>query len=360
MRRVTKRLSFLFCGIIFIVFYCEFLIYYVVIAQCYWPPLTVSKSGADVLKVFMLTDIHLLGPRGNKFDKMRREWQMHRAFQTILTVHQPDVVFILGDIFDAGQRVNENQFNNYVDSFHGKFSVPNHIRMYIVAGNHDIGFHNEMSPKRVHQFYEKLNSKSVRFVTLKNNHFVFINSMTMEGDNCAFCKRARERIEEISEELNCSRSPTQCENVNKTEIIYSQPILIQHFPMSRISDAVCTEPDSVPWYEKDIPFTPKIEALSREATDYLAMKIRPRTVFGGHTHYGCTQRHVYDNDTIDFLEYTIPSFNWRNIFTPKYMLVSVTPGEYAINKCGLPGEHTIVISAVIILLVTLYVVRKRV
>ena len=45
----------------------------------------------------LLADTHLLGPyRGHWFDKLRREWQMHRAFQTAITLHKPEVVFILG------------------------------------------------------------------------------------------------------------------------------------------------------------------------------------------------------------------------------------------------------------------------
>lgn len=32
-----------------------------------------------------------------------REWQMERAFQTALWLLQPEVVFILGDIFDEGK-----------------------------------------------------------------------------------------------------------------------------------------------------------------------------------------------------------------------------------------------------------------
>lgn len=33
----------------------------------------------------------------------RREWQMERAFQTALWLLRPEVVFILGDIFDEGK-----------------------------------------------------------------------------------------------------------------------------------------------------------------------------------------------------------------------------------------------------------------
>lgn len=45
----------------------------------------------------VLADTHLLASReGHWFDKWRREWQMHRAFQTAMTLHKPDVVFVLG------------------------------------------------------------------------------------------------------------------------------------------------------------------------------------------------------------------------------------------------------------------------
>lgn len=39
----------------------------------------------------------MLGPSNEDlFVKIRREWQMYRAFQTIIHLHYPDVVFVLG------------------------------------------------------------------------------------------------------------------------------------------------------------------------------------------------------------------------------------------------------------------------
>merc|ERR550517_1891817 len=47
----------------------------------------------------VLADTHLLGSRnGHWFDKLRREWQMHRAFQTAQTYFSPQHVFFLGDL----------------------------------------------------------------------------------------------------------------------------------------------------------------------------------------------------------------------------------------------------------------------
>lgn len=90
----------------------------------------------------LLADTHLLGPyHGHWFDKLRREWQMHRAFETTISLHKPDVVFILGDVFDEGQMVNDQHFETYLLRFHQIFHTPSHIKVYSAVGNHDVGFH---------------------------------------------------------------------------------------------------------------------------------------------------------------------------------------------------------------------------
>ena len=108
---VTELLKrFLTCTFI-ILFCCEYLIYSVVIYQCSWPLLEQQGSfrngkltdKSHNVKAILLSDPHLLGSQhGHWFDKLRREWQMKRSFQTAMNYFQPEVVFILGDIFDEG------------------------------------------------------------------------------------------------------------------------------------------------------------------------------------------------------------------------------------------------------------------
>lgn len=96
----------------------------------------------EPVKVMLLADTHLLGPfKGHWLDKLRREWQMRRTFQTAVWLHQPDAVFILGDIFDEGQWVNDSYFQQYLLRYHEMFRTPDHIKVYSAVGNHDIGFH---------------------------------------------------------------------------------------------------------------------------------------------------------------------------------------------------------------------------
>ncbi|XP_022118860.2 metallophosphoesterase 1 [Pieris rapae] len=356
MRRITKKLLNLIVGLTLIGLYCECIIYYIVIAQCNWPTLTNTRN-KEVLKAFILADTHLLGPfRGHWLDKLRREWQMHQAFQAIINIHRPDVVFVLGDLFDEGEWTNDHQFNDYVDRFYRLFALPKDIKMYVAVGNHDIGFHNRIRRNALQRFTDRLQSPLVQHVVLRNNHFIIINSMAMEGDSCNMCAEARRQISLVSDELmKCSANVENCKNHNYN---YSQPILMQHFPLYRKSDAICTEPDAPPLPERNKLFRLKIDALSKEATEYLISKIQPRAVFGGHTHHGCLVKHSYKDN--EFLEYSVPSFSWRNRPDPKFMLVSISHDEYSVNKCGLPKEATMIGSAVIMsLLLFFYVFTIR-
>ncbi|XP_032528960.2 metallophosphoesterase 1-like [Danaus plexippus] len=349
MRRLTKNLLILLIGLGLIGFYCEFLIYYIVTLQCGWPNLT--DQNEDVLKAFILSDPHLLGPfRGHWLDKWRREWQMHQSFQAIVKVHNPDVVFVLGDLFDEGEWTNNKQFKSYVDRFHNLFSLPDHIKMYAIVGNHDIGFHNRIRRGSAERFSKLLNAPSVQHIILKDNHFVLINSMALEGDSCDLCQKAQMSIDKIAERLDlCSKKSEQC-SMNNTIVKYSKPVIMQHFPLFRKSDSICTEPDAPPLPERNKLFRPKIDALSKEATEYLVRQIKPRAVFGGHTHHGCLVQHLYKQyDDIEFLEYSVPSFSWRNRPDPKYLLVSITPNSYKTIKCALPTETTLALTAVILI-----------
>ncbi|XP_045448455.1 metallophosphoesterase 1 [Melitaea cinxia] len=350
MRRITKKILFFFLGLLLIGFYCEYIIYYVVILQCYWPTIETSHGSNEILQAFILSDTHLLGPyRGHWLDKWRREWQMHRAFQTIISLHKPDVVFILGDLFDEGEWTDNKQFKEYVSRFHRLFSVPNSIKMFVVVGNHDIGFHNRIRRGFAERFSKLLKAPSIQHLVLKNNHFVLINSMALEGDSCNLCTEARRQIENVSEKLfRCAHNPVHCVDDNST-FNYSQPILMQHFPLYRVSDAICTDPDAPPLPEKNKLFRLKIDALSKEATNYLVRKIKPRAVFGGHTHHGCLVEHSYKEPDAKFLEYSVPSFSWRNRPNPKYMLATIAPDVYAVQKCGLPRESTIALTAIIMI-----------
>lgn len=92
----------------------------------------------------MISDTHLLGPiNGQWLDKLRHEWQMYKAFEVAVQLHRPDVVFIMGDIFNEGEYVDDEYFVKYMNRFHELFDTSDETIVYSIIGNHDIGFHKE-------------------------------------------------------------------------------------------------------------------------------------------------------------------------------------------------------------------------
>ncbi|XP_070172696.1 per1-like protein PGAP5 [Polyergus mexicanus] len=343
---LPKTLLNVVLALIFILFFCEYLIYYIVLVQCQWPALNPQKEDLTLhtevtdrpVKAMFIADIHLLGPReGHWFDKLRREWQMYRVFQTMMTIHRPEVVFVLGDVFDEGQWCSSTEFENYIRRFHSLFYVPKDTRLYVVAGNHDMGFHYAITPYRNQRFINSLKSPSVRRLSIRDNHFVLINSMALEGDGCFLCRPTEIAVNKIAKDLICARKMSNdCRNASAISR-YSRPILLQHYPMYRESDEICNELDQAPDEIKAIKFRERWECLSKEASEQLLDILNPRLIVAGHTHHGCRRIH-----RDDVLEFTIPSFSWRNKVNPSLLMGIFTPSNYSVSKCYMPVESTVI------------------
>lgn len=319
---------------------CEYLIYYLVIFRCRWPEVKTLAHGDSqepVLKAMFLADTHLLGEiRGHWLDKLRREWQMERAFQTALWLLQPEVVFILGDIFDEGKWSTPQAWADDVQRFQKMFRHGSHMQLKVVIGNHDIGFHYQMSKYRIKRFEEVFSSE--RLFSWKGVNFVMVNSVAMEGDGCSICSEAEAELREISRKLNCSREQvqgsSQCEGEQR--LPFSAPVLLQHYPLYRASDANCSGEDAAPPEERNVPFKEKYDVLSQEASQKLLWWLQPRLVLSGHTHSACEVLHPGG-----VLEVSVPSFSWRNRNNPSFIMGSLTSRDYALSKCYLPFEDRV-------------------
>ncbi|XP_047488226.1 metallophosphoesterase 1-like isoform X2 [Penaeus chinensis] len=308
--------------------YCEFLHYYVVLFQCHWPELDHELSVRDIkndaspLHVMVLADTHLLGTRnGHWFDKLRREWQMHRAFQSSITVHNPDVVIFLGDLFDEGKWCKPSEFAEYVQRFHDLFRTPEETHVLVAVGNHDVGFHYSLNPYLVNRFEAVFATGLVALKQIKGVTFVTINSMALEGDECFLCKPASDKIK-----------------------------IIGH--------SICSEVDEAPEDIKHLLFRERWECISRDATETLFEELSPRLVLSGHTHHGCHVKHnTSKGTTVD--EYTVPSFSWRNKENPTFSMLTITSNNFSIYKCQMPKENTVIaIYAFSAILLVLWIAAK--
>ncbi|XP_040405910.1 metallophosphoesterase 1 isoform X1 [Cygnus olor] len=348
-----KRICFLLklvCFVSSVLIFCEFLIYYVVIFQCRWPEVKGgahtgnTDTSASVLKAIILADTHLLGEiKGHWLDKLRREWQMERSFQTALWLLQPDIVFILGDVFDEGKWSSPQAWADDVRRFRKMFKYPASTELVVIVGNHDIGFHYEMTTYKVNRFEKIFNFTSGKLITRKGINFVIVNSVAMEGDGCAICRTSEAKLVALSHKLNCSQqnwnhSNKRCSDVEKLPA--SEPILLQHYPLYRKSDAECSGEDSAPPEEKNIPFKEKYDVLSQEASQKLLWWFRPRLILSGHTHSACEVLHAGK-----IPEISVPSFSWRNRNNPSFIMLKKTKHKTRREKhknclrrgCSLPS-----------------------
>ncbi|XP_022697294.1 metallophosphoesterase 1-like isoform X2 [Varroa jacobsoni] len=357
-RYVPKILLSLAC----IIIYCEVVIYYLVLLQCTWPLLDSatqehnirSDPNAAPLKVMMVADTHLLGPfRGHWFDKLRREWQMKRTFATAMTLHQPEVVVFLGDLFDEGQWMDNVQFNRDVQRFKRIFPQAEKTKFIVAAGNHDVGFHYKMTKVLVDRF-QRLFSESdsgVELITVKGSAFVSLNSIALEGDHCAICTEAEKELNRIEQIFNCSRTVHErrpvdrsCEALMAQLPHYTRPILLQHFPLYRANDRGCQDRDGGPNSDGN---RERWEVLSKDMTARL-LKLNPRAVFDGHSHHSCSIEHNGPQGPVP--EWTLPSFNWRNKNNPAFVLSVFTPSNFAVSQCRMPQESTVMASYCVCLL----------
>ncbi|KAI1902165.1 hypothetical protein AGOR_G00041890 [Albula goreensis] len=330
--------------------FCEYLIYFPAIFQCSWPEMDRKPSGdsgqrepVPILRALFLSDTHLLGAiRGHWFDKLRREWQMERAFQTALWLLRPEVVFILGDVFDEGKWSSTKDWEDDVRRFQRMFRHPKDTELIVLIGNHDVGFHYEMNWYKLQRFEKVFNVTSAKMVTRKGVNFLLVNSVAMHGDGCPICQAVETELLRLSQDLNCSLQGTEASHMNEKcqdaqNFPSSLPIILQHYPLYRVSDAGCTGEDAAAPEERTLLFKEQYDVLSQEASRKLLWWFQPRLILSGHTHSACEVLHGNK-----YPEISVPSFSWRNRNNPSFILGTFSSANYVLSKCFLPEESTVI------------------
>uniref|UniRef100_H2YVN7 Calcineurin-like phosphoesterase domain-containing protein n=1 Tax=Ciona savignyi TaxID=51511 RepID=H2YVN7_CIOSA len=201
-----------------------------------------------------------------------------------------------------------------------------------VVGNHDVGFHNDVTENKLQRFFKEFSSKNVKAISVKGRMFVAINSMGLAGDGCTMCEDTKRELLQVKEYMDCRGidKPEYC----GSSVSRPQPILLTHFPLFRESDEKCLEFDAKDISHKYV----EQETLTESASSELIKLLHPRLVLSGHTHNTCVYRHG-DGTT----EITVASFSWRNRIDPSFYLLTVSDETYEAVKCNLPLESTVFI-----------------
>ena len=145
----------------------------------------------------------------------------------------------------------------------------------------------------------------------------------------------------------------------------NNPILVQHFPLWRHDDSICsTKPsDTANAHDRFYVNKPAREAVPAAISKNILEKIKPRIIFSGHTHNWCLRE--FDRNSVGngkkmglkhpLFELSVPSFSWRNRNNPSYLMVSVSDHGIGWQKCFVPRQSTIVGIYVVALLILFFV-----
>ncbi|KAL7152306.1 hypothetical protein ABFS83_04G088100 [Erythranthe nasuta] len=276
-------------------------------STCSWPHLQPPSSslnevenGSDYVKIAVVADPQLmdktslpLAPKSLALEIVQfyTDLYMRRAFVSSVLAFNPDVVLFLGDYFDGGYILSDQEWEESLGRFKHIFDLnmlrknPN-IKLYYISGNHDIGYENVNSrnPEIVKRHEREFGATNFK-VTLGKVDFIAIDSQTLDGHPQG--KLTSETWDFVK---------------NASQDIYSNPrVLLTHIPLYRPDFTPCGPHRSSPivnqriyrdgqnqeiWYQNYV---------TKNSTEVLLDLVRPALILSGHDHDQCTVTHMSKN-----------------------------------------------------------------
>ena len=163
---------------------------------------------------------------------------------------------------------------------HGK------TKLLVVVGNHDIGYHYDMTERKIERFNKSFRSQFVDLHQpneIKGVHFLIVNSMALQDDGCSFCNKTQKQLKYLNQTLQCFKYRTDhnlvdfekyCKLVkndfNSNTNLYSRPIIFSHIPLNRKGNKMCPQESDSESYIKTIRFKENFDCLSKRSTQQVS------------------------------------------------------------------------------------------
>lgn len=243
---------------------------------------------------------------------------MRRSFFQSVLPFKPDVVLFLGDYFDGGPFLPEEEWYESLSRFKHVFGMNSQgqagdVPTFYISGNHDIGYSRVASHKLdVISRYEKaFGSRNRRFV-IGSTEFVSIDAQAIDGNP------QKELASEVWKFVQ-----------NVSSDAKSHPrVLLTHIPLYRPDQTPCgphrasSVIDQRLWRhfkDQEVMYQNYITA---ESSKRLLELIKPTLVLSGHDHDQCTLTHKSEAGSVT--EHTLGTISWQqgNLY-PSFMLLSV-------------------------------------
>ncbi|XP_048128559.1 uncharacterized protein C630.12 isoform X2 [Rhodamnia argentea] len=328
--------------------YGEMLAYWVPsLGSCSWPHLNSPSTSTmgnvgdqnSYVKVAVLADpqlmdrtSHGLTPKSFALEMAQfyTDLFMRRAYLSSILPFKPDVVLFLGDYFDGGPYLSDEEWEDSSNRFKHIFDLKTQDKhtecpVYYIPGNHDVGYASLHSHKpEVLSWYEREFGKKNHRFTVGKVDFIAVDAQTLDG---------RQR------EGKASSSWDLVKNVSLGS--HSNPrVLLTHIPLYRRDWTYCGPNRNSPVINQRIRRTTGNQEIAyqnyitEESSNYLLDLVKPHRsncgwdnykvlVLSGHDHDQCMVVHKAKFGNV--VEHTVGTVSWQQgNLHPSFMLLSVT------------------------------------
>ncbi|KAL9228458.1 hypothetical protein vseg_004041 [Gypsophila vaccaria] len=353
-REKTRKLTIIFTIIWSInILYGEMFAFWVpFFCTCSWPHLHSSsslisggRSQSDFVKVAVVTDPQLmdrtslnLAPKSlaSEIVQFYTDLYMRRAFLSSIIPFKPDAILFLGDYFDGGPMLSNDDWQESLSRFKHIFDVgkkgrtKDDIPVYYLSGNHDIGYawHANYKPEVIERYEGHFGRRNYRF-TIGEVDFVAIDSQTVDG---------------AVDDVQTTRTWDFVKNLT-ADLGARSRVLLTHMPLYRPDRTSCgpyrsseiiNQRISRSAYDQRIIYQNYVSEMS---SGRLLDLVKPGMVLSGHDHDQCTVTHKTKHGSVK--EHTIGTISWQQgNWYPSFMLLSVGNFTHA-NKSS-PAPETLV------------------
>ncbi|KAJ0744954.1 putative calcineurin-like phosphoesterase domain, ApaH type, metallo-dependent phosphatase [Helianthus annuus] len=333
---------------------------------CSWP-IETTDNPADYVKIAVVTDPQLmdrtslnLAPKSLALEIVQfyTDIFMRRAMLASVMPLKPDMVLFLGDYFDGGPVLSDEEWQDSLNRFRHIFDIKTlervtNNRVYFLSGNHDIGYaaYHSHKPDVISRYEKVFGSRNYHFGA-GEVEFVAVDAQTLDGHPL---------------QSQTSASWTFVNNVSRDSL--SPPrVLLTHIPLYRPDWTSCGSKRSSPIINQRISRVNGDHEimyqnyLTEETSNKLLDFIKPVLVLSGHDHDQCTVTHRAKHGAV--VEHTLGTISWQqgNLY-PSFMLLtasklSVSNASNAVSTrlCLLPAQIFIYIWYILLFVVTLVVI----
>ncbi|XP_059449328.1 uncharacterized protein C630.12 isoform X1 [Corylus avellana] len=249
---------------------------------------------------------------------------MRRAFFTSILPFKPDVILFLGDYFDGGPYLSDEEWQESYSRFKHIFGLNaqgryTNNRVYYIPGNHDIGYaslHNQR-PEVIRRYEKEFGIRNYQF-TVGKVDFISVDAQTLDG---------KQGSGHPQEDL-ASLTWNFVKNVS-TDVQLHPRVLLTHIPLYRRDWTHCGPYRGSPVINQRVARAAHSQEIvyqnyiSEESSNRLLESIKPVLILSGHDHDQCMVTHESTFGPVK--EHTVGTISWQQgNLIPSFMLLSAS------------------------------------